>query len=223
MARNRTTSATAGDRQVASYAPSNYRESATYSFIPSSPTVHRRSIALAPGRLHTDAVPRMHARKEAAMRKRLRAAMVLGWFGLACVFTLTIQAQTSTAMAGDAKNSRPTSAAAKSSAGGQFTLPYEVECAGIKLAAGQYSLSVEGRGKSQTIVLTRAGQSVRLQAKSLFPSHRGSSRIIVRRTGTERRLEAVYLEKLRLVLYLDSVQIVQVANGDPYVEQLPIS
>ena len=140
--------------------------------------------------------------------------------GSAAAVQNSSQASNGQATAHPARNS-----SAKAEFAGQFNLPYEVECAGMKFAAGQYMIAVDRQGKSQNVIFTRAGQNVRLPAKAAFPSsRRGSgSAIIVRRSGLERKLEAVYVESLRLVLYLDSEPFLQVSGTDPQIERLPIS
>lgn len=154
-----------------------------------------------------------------------KLAILAACLGFACIDSHTTTAQQpSPQTPNQPAASRPASAArAKTEFGGQFSLPYEVQCAGLKLAAGAYGISLDRHGKSQTVILTRAGQSVRLTAKAAFPaSRRGGSAVLVRRSGLERKLEAVYVEKLHLVVYLDSEQFLQ-ASGDAQVERLPIS
>jgi hypothetical protein len=165
-----------------------------------------------------------------------RAAITMAWLGLACSFAAICPGQVNIKTHAPAATSQepiaPASGQTPSPGNhsrtpesiGQFTLPYEVQCGDLKLAAGQYAVALDRRTKSQTVILTRAGTSVRLPAKAVFPSARhGASAVVVRRTGAERKLEAVYLEKLRLVLYLDSERFFQVSTSDPEVDRLPIS
>lgn len=155
-----------------------------------------------------------------------RVAVLAAWLGLACISSYPTTAQQPAAKTPNQSTASypATKAHAKTEFGGQFNLPYEVQCAGLKLAAGRYAISLDRQGKSQTVILTRAGQSVRLTAKAVFPSsRRGGSAILVRRNGLDRKLEAVYVDKLRLVLYLDSEQFLQASSGDPQIERVPIS
>jgi hypothetical protein len=159
--------------------------------------------------------------------------MWVGWMSLALPFPTTCFAQADVSpdayVAVVASTVQASSQAAasnqrgKSDFGGKFTLPYDVQCAGVKLPAGEYSVAVDRRGKIQTVILTHGNDTTRFPAKAVFPSSRHGSAIVVWRDGEERKLAAVYLEKMRVVLYLDSDQFLQVSSTDPHFDRLPIS
>lgn len=165
----------------------------------------------------------------------LKGSLVLAWIGVACAFPGQYGAQSEVSpdihdVASEKPTPQPAAQASTAASprrrtefGGQFILPYDVQCAGRKLAAGRYSLTVDGHGRTQTVSLTRAGETLLLPAKAVFPSaRRGGSAVMVRRTGAERKLEAVYVEKMRLVLYLDSERFFEMP-GNPDIDRLPIS
>lgn len=151
--------------------------------------------------------------------------MLAGWLMLACVFAETCRAAAQAQTQAQAASSESAAERrAKTVFSGQIAIPYEVECGGLKLAAGQYAIAVTRQGKTQMVVFSRAGYSVQVPAKTVFPSERrGGSIVMVRRHGVERRIEAVHVEKLRLVLYLDSEQALETSNGEAQMERLPIT
>jgi hypothetical protein len=172
------------------------------------------------------------------MRRKtvVRAPLVVAWLSLACTFPARCQAQSEASPdVYDVASQEPEPAPAakataarhprgKSDFGGQFVLPYEVQCAGRKLAAGRYSLAVDGHGRTPTVSLTRAGETLLIPAKAVFPSsRRGGSAVVVWRAGSERKIEAVYVDKLRLVFYLDSERFFEMTGSNPDIDRLPIS
>jgi hypothetical protein len=172
------------------------------------------------------------------MRRRIlvRASIVVAWMGAACAVPARCHAQADTnpdvyeardskTAANSARNGASGDVRSKVEFGGQFTLPYDAHCAGVKLAAGLYFVAVDRRGKTQTVSFTRAGAdtlTLRLPAKAVFPAMRmGGSAMVVRHAGADRKLEAMYVEKMKLVLYLEPVYFLDDAS-DP-LERLPIS
>src|SRR5277367_2574255 len=91
---------------------------------------------------------------------------------------------------------------------GHFSLPYEVQCQGHKLAPGEYKLFVKTVGDDKMVTLEKEGSDVVLNSRTVPPtsvSDHGPSAVMLRhgpRPGTH-TLEGVYLENLKLVLFLD--------------------
>lgn len=97
---------------------------------------------------------------------------------------------------------------AKTEFEGHVSLPYEVQCHGHKLAAGEYKLLVKTVGEDKMVTLQREGSDVVLRSRPVPPtsvSDHGPSAMMLRHgpgPGTH-TLEGVYIENLKLVLFLD--------------------
>lgn len=97
---------------------------------------------------------------------------------------------------------------AKTEFEGHVSLPYEVQCHGHKLAAGEYKLLVKTVGEDKMVTLQREGSDVVLHSRPVPPtsvSDHGPSAMMLRHgpgPGTH-TLEGVYIENLKLVLFLD--------------------
>ena len=112
---------------------------------------------------------------------------------------------------------------------GHFTLPYEVHCHGHKLAPGEYTLLVKTVGEDKMVTLQKEGSDVVLHSRVVPPtsvSDHGPSAVMLRHgpgPGAH-TLEGVYLENLKLVLFLD-----ETGNANPIdkvfasVKRVPIS
>lgn len=91
---------------------------------------------------------------------------------------------------------------------GNFSLPNEVQCHGHKLVPGKYTLMVKTVGTDKMVTLQREGSDVVLHSRPVTPtsvSDHGRSAVLVRHgpgPGTH-TLEGVYVEVLKLVLFLD--------------------
>ena len=91
---------------------------------------------------------------------------------------------------------------------GSFSLPHEVQCHGHKLAPGKYTLIVKTVGKDKMVTLQQEESDIVLQSRPVTPSSvsdQGHSAVLVRHgpgPGTH-TLEGVYVEILKLVLFLD--------------------
>jgi hypothetical protein len=97
---------------------------------------------------------------------------------------------------------------AKTEFQGHFTLPYEVQCHGHKLAAGEYIVMVKTVGEDKMVTLQREGSDVVLHSRPVPPtsvSDHGPSAVMLRHGPgpNGHTLEGVYLENLKLVLFLD--------------------
>lgn len=91
---------------------------------------------------------------------------------------------------------------------GHVSLPYQVQCHGHKLAAGEYKLFVKTVGEDKMVTLQREGSDVVLKSRPVAPtsvSDHGPSAMMLRHgpgPGTH-TIEGVYIENLKLVLFLD--------------------
>src|ERR1700744_821534 len=91
---------------------------------------------------------------------------------------------------------------------GHVSLPYQVQCHGHKLAAGEYKLFVKTVGEDKMVTLQREGSDVVLKSRPVPPtsvSDHGPSAMMLRHgpgPGTH-TIEGVYIENLKLVLFLD--------------------
>jgi len=91
---------------------------------------------------------------------------------------------------------------------GHFELPYQVQCHVNKLAPGKYKLLVKTVGENKMVTLQREGSDVFIQSRPVPPEsvpEEGRSAVLLRHgPGTGgRTLEGVYVEQLKLVLFLD--------------------
>jgi hypothetical protein len=103
---------------------------------------------------------------------------------------------------------------------GRFALPYEVRCKGKSLKSGQYSLSVKSEGTGRVVTIARNGETMNIRAQELTGNPTAShSTVLVRKSHDGRRLEAVYVRQLNVLLYLDTNATTQPGR----MEQLPIS
>ena len=97
---------------------------------------------------------------------------------------------------------------AKTEFEGHFKLPFDMQCHGHKLVAGDYTLLVKTVGDEKMVTVQRAGSDVVLQSRPVPPTsapNEGHSAVLVRHgpgPGAH-TLEGVYVESLKLVLFLD--------------------
>lgn len=129
---------------------------------------------------------------------------------LLCFYPATAHAQAETAP--DAYKSSNmeshTPVPAKVEFQGTFSLPFEVRCHDHKLAPGKYTLMVKTVGEDKMVTLQREGSDVVLKSRPIPPtsvSDVGHSAVLVRHgpgPGSH-TLEGVYVENLKLVLFLD--------------------
>ena len=98
------------------------------------------------------------------------------------------------------------SAPAKTDFQGSFSLGKEVQCAGHKLTAGKYTILVKTVGESKMVTLQRDGKDIVLTVrKATPPTDSGHSAVLVRHGPGPggHTLEAIYIESLNLVFFLD--------------------
>jgi hypothetical protein len=91
---------------------------------------------------------------------------------------------------------------------GKFTMPYEVWCHGNRLVPGEYKVMVKTVGAEKMVTLQREGSNVVLHSHPVAPtsvSDVGHSAVMLRHGPgpSGHTLEGVYVENLKLVLFLD--------------------
>ena len=162
------------------------------------------------------------------MAKLTRAFAI---FLLAAFFPLIAHAQAETgAQEHQSSNMTAiTASSAKTEFQGHFTLPYEVQCHGHKLVPGEYTLLVKTVGEDKMVTVQREGSDVVLHSRPVPPtsvSDHGPSAVMLRHgpgPGAH-TLEGVYIENLKLVLFLD-----ETGHANPIdkvfasVKRIPIS
>ena len=84
----------------------------------------------------------------------------------------------------------------------KFRLPYTVECNGKSLPAGKYSVSLRSDGKGVQAILNQGGEGVGIVGVVVRKrvNARGNDALIAEFKGTTRRLSAIQVAKLDVVL-----------------------
>lgn len=101
---------------------------------------------------------------------------------------------------------------------GTVSLPYNLKCAGKNLKAGQYLLSVKSEGTSRVVRIHGSGEDMNIRVREVPMRQTASqSALLVRKSNQGRRLEAVYVEGLNAMLYLNA------SASHAGMERLPIS
>lgn len=107
---------------------------------------------------------------------------------------------------------------------GKISLPYQVQCSGKKLAAGQYTVAVKTEGAKKTVVLHKDGNEVKLAVRQIAPTSKADrSALLVRSAGETRMLEAIYVASMNAILYLDHDWKMSLLDRMQSAERLPIS
>lgn len=157
----------------------------------------------------------------------IKASVVTAALGIACLLPATVHAQAEVAPDFYPFSNTETTAAepaqgliaknAKADFQGKFSLPYDVNCSGKNLKAGQYLLSVKSQGNTRLVTIHGVSENVNIPVREVA-SNRGTSQsaLLVRKSGQGHRLEAVYLEALSAMLYLEP------ASGRGVMERVPI-
>lgn len=103
---------------------------------------------------------------------------------------------------------------------GKVSLPYAVKCAGKDLKAGQYLLSVKSEGATRVVSIRGGGENVNVHVREVSAKRSTNhSALLVRKSGDNRRVEALYVEGLNATLYLNAT-----STGTYFtMERLPIS
>ena len=160
----------------------------------------------------------------------VRGSMLLAVLGFACLLPARVYAQVDAqpdpdlyegpSAAAMAAHTAATAHAkeAKADFAGKFSLPYNVECGGKNLRAGQYSISVKSEGTNRVLNIHNSAANLNIPVR-VVPASQGASRsaALVRTSGEGRKLEAVYVEGLNATLHLEA------NTGYGAMERLPIS
>jgi len=160
----------------------------------------------------------------------VRGSLLLAVLGFACLLPARVYAQVDAQPDPDLYDGSRTAAMAthavpkahakqaKADFAGQFSLPYNVECGGKNLRPGQYSISVKSEGTNRVLNIHSSAANMNIPVR-VVPADQGASRsaVLVRTSGEERKLEAVYVEGLNATLYLEA----NTSYGA--MERLPIS
>jgi hypothetical protein len=105
---------------------------------------------------------------------------------------------------------------------GNFTLTHDVTCSGWTLAPGVYSLSVKSDGTNRVVTIQRNGADMIIRVREVSPRPAESqSALVLRHKGPARTLEAVYVQQLNAMLYLDGNS--RAMGNSARRERLPIS
>jgi hypothetical protein len=173
---------------------------------------------------------------ERAMKGMMSKAMLtLAGLALACFWPATTHAQAEVAPdfyaidnAAPIAQPQITLASNTQQAGAEFqgniSLPYQVQCSGKKLAAGQYTVAVKTEGQRKTVVLQKDGSDVKLAVRQIAPASKAErSALLVQSAGQTRMLEAVYVASMNAILYLDHDWKMSLLDRMQAAERLPIS
>jgi len=159
----------------------------------------------------------------------MKASMLTAALALACLLPATARAQAEVAPDNydleapqSAPAAQPALATTKTQSAadfdGKFSLPYNVNCGGKALAPGAYSLTVKSAGSNRVVTIHRNGEDTNLVVRRVSQRPASStSALLLRRAGPARTLEAVYVQQLNAVLYLDAT------SNRGQIERLPIS
>ena len=104
--------------------------------------------------------------------------------------------------------SKATSQRNLAKASGSVLLPFDVQCAGVTLAPGYYSVSIRQLGKRDAVKLTPIANGVHVRPLEVMATPRLSpeapSQLLVDRINGRRTLTAISLEKPGVTLFLQA-------------------
>jgi len=89
---------------------------------------------------------------------------------------------------------------------GKFSLPYKARCNGHNLTPGEYTLAVKTLGGKRIVTIAREGNEVELTVSKVSNDAPTEQSAVMLRHGPgpwARTVEAVYVENLKIRLYLD--------------------
>jgi hypothetical protein len=172
---------------------------------------------------------KIQEKKETTMKMTtvVKATMFTAALGFACLLPATARAQSDVMPDEFAFSAETTTVAqpvaaiqAKANFEGKISLPYGVNCAGKTLKPGAYMVSVKSEGSARVVTIHGGGASVNMHAREVRADGVASrSALLVRKSSSGRRVEAVYVEGLGATLYLNPG-----TNGSAAgMERLPIS
>jgi hypothetical protein len=106
---------------------------------------------------------------------------------------------------------------------GEFTLPYSLQCAGKRLLAGNYSLALRSDGKIGWVTLNQKGRTTEIAGVVRLPADsRARNALFVERSGNTRRLSAIHVAELGLVLDVDQERKRDSGGKPRRIEKLPL-
>jgi hypothetical protein len=157
-------------------------------------------------------------------------AWMIAGLVLACFWPATTHAQAETTPEDyKSSNMAPITPAPSMKADfqGNFSLPFQVQCGGHKLAPGQYTLAVKTVGESKMVTIQRDGSDIVLPVRRVSQASASGKSVVMVRHGPgprTRTLEGLYVENLNMVLYLDeSGHMNRLDKMFASVKRLPIS
>jgi len=104
---------------------------------------------------------------------------------------------------------------------GNFSLPFDVKCAGRTLSPGTYVFSVRSFGKGDAVTLIAKGNATQVQARMKSRSYTDSpNALLLGHEGQQRTLTAISLKEPGIMLYLLTEQP---RNIEANPELVPIS
>jgi hypothetical protein len=181
----------------------------------------------------------MDSQSKTAEKKEMKVKMTMAVkgsifaaaLGLACLLPVTTHAQADVSPSFyELANTETTAATQQAQVAsntakptdfhGQFALPYDVRFKGKNLKSGQYSLSVKSEGTTRVVTIARNGETMNIRAQELAGNPAASrSSVLVRKSHEGRMLEAVYVQQLNVLLFLDGNAAAQSGK----MERLPIT
>jgi hypothetical protein len=112
---------------------------------------------------------------------------------------------------------------AKLNYGGNFTLPYHLQCNGRNLLPGKYFLALNSDGRTARLTLNRKGQVVRIDGiKQNQNRDQKRNGLIVERSGKLHRLSVIHVAQLDLVLNPAQGREGLADGGSKSIERLPV-
>jgi hypothetical protein len=170
-------------------------------------------------------------KKETKVKMTMKSSILAATLGLACLLPVTTHAQADVSpsfyevvspetIAAEHQLIAAANTAKPADFQGKFALPYEVRCKGKSLKSGQYSLSVKSEGTSRVVTIARGSETMNIRAQELTGNSKTShSTVLVRKSHEGRMLEAVYVQQLNILLFLDG----NAAAQSGQMERLPIT
>jgi hypothetical protein len=105
---------------------------------------------------------------------------------------------------------------------GSFSLQYKAQCAGSTLLPGNYSLSLKSNGS--VVSLRKKGSFVNVEPVEVVKNIvAGESKLIFRHAGDTRTLEAIYLEKPKVMVFVTPSGKQLIASSSGVAERVRIT
>jgi hypothetical protein len=107
---------------------------------------------------------------------------------------------------------------------GAFSLSHKVQCAGMTLLPGIYQLTLRSQDNHTALTFSQRGSSVTVPAVEIARHvSAGRSGAFLRRNGDDRSLEAVFLEKPGMMVFLTPRGKQLVASTSNVAERVPLT